>query len=658
VEKFNCTPNPLIENSLKLIDVKTVKPDFCDQIDIKIDEKVCLKKCKRDCIQEYFNILSNSELLKGQNSVFMRLGSRNVPIFQYKFESQYTFVTFISNIGGIMSLWFGFAITDIYIIIKKIMIFIKIFLAQYLFNYLDLLIETLRKIRVLKFIVRVITIFKKFIDRLDKYDIKLIVKFLCIPLFFYQVIEMTQIYLYFSTNVNAELVPIMKDEIISVRKFPALTVCHEKTFSSLFYVVIFKTFEQFLVKSRQDSSYLQKFSWNKDIEEKIESRNYTSELLNIVLKSLKKLDSNKYKDILEFIVNSIVFGKNDKSLGKYSTTIDEMKFFSNHFNCFVNINQTFNCSEISEIVPSFSFLGDCNTFLFKMRAKFGSNNELRFTDNENILLLTKPYLFPYDYIVNRIYIHSSELMPSLSNYDWTRHSNDDIEFSEYNFKKLEYPYDTDCRIYKNKSQAECLNDCYIRIQNESNDCIQNDEFLILFNITTNGLEPDMQFCLNDSNFKNNSFFGDQLKFCNKECPVSCEEQIFIVESSRDRLTAEGDDDLSLRKLNLNFYKSYYIDINYSPNMLFLQYIIGVANLMSLWHGIDFTLIRDTFFRFIVKFLMWTKIEIIINQIFETLMDNSFLRIFVIILSTNFKSMVKNLKVCFHRNNILSKSFLL
>jgi hypothetical protein len=148
-----------------------------------------------------------------------------------------------------MSLWFGFAITDIYIIIKKIMIFIKIFLAQYLFNYLDLLIETLRKIRVLKFIVRVITIFKKFIDRLDKYDIKLIVKFLCIPLFFYQVIEMTQIYLYFSTNVNAELVPIMKDEIISVRKFPALTVCHEKTFSSLFYVVIFKTFEQFLVKT-------------------------------------------------------------------------------------------------------------------------------------------------------------------------------------------------------------------------------------------------------------------------------------------------------------------------------------------------------------------------------------------------------------------------
>jgi hypothetical protein len=243
-------------------------------------------------------------------------------------------------------------------------------------------------------------------------------------------------------------------------------------------------------------------------------------------------------------------------------------------------------------------------------------------------------------------------MPSVSHYDWINsqlisHINDDIEFSEYNFKKLEYPYDTYCRIYEKKTRAECLNDCYIRIQNESNNCILNDEFLILFNITTNGLEPNMQFCLNDSNFKNNSFFGNQSKFCKKECPVSCEEQIFIVESSRDRLTAEGDDDLSLRKLNLNFYKSYYIDINYSPNMLFLQYIIGVANLMSLWHGIDFTLIRDTFFRFIVKFLMWTKIEIIINQIFETLMDNSFLRIFAIILSINFKWMVKNLKVCFH-----------
>ncbi len=91
-------------------------------------------------------------------------------------------------------------------------------------------------------------------------------------------------------------------------------------------------------------------------------------------------------------------------------------------------------------------------------------------------------------------------------------------------------------------------------------------------------------------------------------------KLFIVESLRTQNAME-DIDRSFKKVNLNFYKSYYIDINYSPNMLFMQYIISVANLMSLWHGIDFKLIRDTFFRFIVKLLMWTKIEIINNEIF-------------------------------------------
>ncbi len=38
------------------------------------------------------------------------------------------------------------------------------FLAQYLFNYLDSLLEKLRKIKILKFIASVITIFKEFMN--------------------------------------------------------------------------------------------------------------------------------------------------------------------------------------------------------------------------------------------------------------------------------------------------------------------------------------------------------------------------------------------------------------------------------------------------------------------------------------------------------------
>jgi hypothetical protein len=242
-------------------------------------------------------------------------------------------------------------------------------------------------------------------------------------------------------------------------------------------------------------------------------------------------------------------------------------------------------------------------------------------------------------------------MASLSYYDWINtdqaiiNSFIETKFSEYNFKKLEYPYDTDCKMYANKSRTECLNECYIREQIKSQNCINNEKFLIMFKINANGLEPDIQFCLNEHNLKNDSFLANEMIFCSKECPVSCEEQLFIVESSNPlKLRVDTELKKSIRKLNLTTYKSYYINIIHSPNILFMQYIIGVANLISLWHGLDFTTIMDQILSFIHKLLMKTEIEIIINRIVEIFMDYSLLRNFINILLRSFKSMAKNLQV--------------
>ncbi len=630
-----------------MIDFKTVKLDFCDQNDIQVNRKVCVKECKRDCTEEYFNPFKTQSFGTEKKKNIIRFEARNLPIFQYKFEPQYSFVQFISNIGGILSLWYGISVSDIYVIIKKILIYIQIYLTQYLFNYLDSLIETLTKIRILKFIVKVIIIFKKFIDRLDKYNIKLFVRFLCIPYFVYQVIEITQIYLYFSTNVNVELKPIINDELISVQRLPALTVCYESDLNNVFDGDK-QFFDQIISKSKQNISENQKFWWSEDSESMLKINSSVDPFLRSKLSFLhfRETFPNEYKKMFEFIINYMKFGKRDKSPEKYSTNSDEMNFFSNYFNCFVKINQTFNCSEISERVLSFSFLGKCNTYLFDLRNKFGLSHEFRSLNNENIISSAQPITFMVfkNYFSNKFYIHSSESMASLSYYD--RINSDPIfsinaEFSEYNFKKLEYPYDTDCRKYGNKSRTECLNECYIREQIKSQNCIKNEEFLIMFKINANGLEPDIQFCLNEHNLKNNSFLANQMIFCSNECPVSCKEQLFIVESSNQKFDSK---ETKIRKLNLNIYKNNYIDINYSPNMLFMQYIIGVANLISLWHGLDFTTIMNQIFSYILKLLMKTEIEIIINRIVEILMDYSLLRNFIAILSRTFKSMVKNLQV--------------
>jgi hypothetical protein len=632
-------------NSLSLIDVKSLKLNFCFNADIEVDRRECAIKCKRDCIEENYHTFSVSNdllsLLSGRNKTIIRFESRNIPFFQYKFEAQYSFVKFISNIGGILSLWFGFAISDIYIIIKKMMIFIKIISAQYLFKYLDYMIKILRKIKVLNSVSKVIKIFKQFIKQLDKYNIRLLVKFLCIPYFFYQVIEITQVYLYFATKVNVELNPILNDGLISMRRLPALTVCHESNLKE-FLSNDKELLDMIILKSRQNISDHQRISWNEEIESMIELSINKKYKLSFTLKFYKKSYPKKYRQILEFMINYMKFSNNNKFLEKYPT-ISEMEFFSNHFECYIKTNETLNCDEISQIVPSFSFLGKCNTFQFKSKNKFESNLVLRLTNNKNLLSLNRDF-FGNSYMKSQYYIHSFESKPSLSYYDWINSDfsiySYETEFREYNFKRLEFPYDTNCRIYQNETQSECLNECYIREQISTKKCINKEEFSIMFNINTDRVKPDIPFCSSEQKSENYSFLN-RIKFCSKECQVSCEEQLFIVEHLLNIFNTKN---LKYNVENLNFHKSYYTDIIHSPDMLFTQYIIGVANLLSLWHGIYFTSIVDMFFNLFVKLIMKTKIDLIFEKIIQVLMNSSFVRIFVIILLKTLRSTVKSLQV--------------
>jgi hypothetical protein len=255
---------------------------------------------------------------------------------------------------------------------------------------------------------------------------------------------------------------------------------------------------------------------------------------------------------------------------------EELDFFSNHFKCYLGINQTINCSHISEIVSSFSYLGKCNTFLFKLDKIFDFENELQIKNETNLITMRATELKPvkYEYLLNKLFIHPSDSLPSLSTCDWNDSDfiiQSNVLFDEYVFKKLEPPYDTDCRIYKEKTRAECLNECFIRYQVMSKKCLNNEEFLMLFNIDVNQTESDIPFCR--PNEKQN-YSLDSLNICYKEYKVSYEEQILIIEF----LSQKMDNSYTV---DLDFFRNYYMSIIYTPNMLFMQYIIGVVNLMSL-----------------------------------------------------------------------------
>jgi hypothetical protein len=85
-------------------------------------------------------------------------------------------------------------------------------------------------------------------------------------------------------------------------------------------------------------------------------------------------------------------------------------------------------------------------------------------------------------------------------------------------------------------------------------------------------------------------------------------------------------------------------MNYAPNMLFVQFIIKVANLINLWHGIDFALIRDKLFELIALFVINTKISQLFDALSQLLMSSVNTRVFVAFWIKAFRLIVGNSKV--------------
>jgi hypothetical protein len=565
--------------------------------------------------------------------------SRNLPVFRYILEPKYSFVNYISNIGGIISLWFGLAVIDLSIIMRRIIILLKIYYYHYLMT--DYLLEALKKTKIFEFFTKILELVGKLLYRLKYYNWKLWLQIVCIPCLLYQIFEITQTYLNFATNVNVELIPILDNNFISMQRIPAITICHENNLKDIFFNRNLKNFDRMIqdVISKLKDKNVDK-DLNLEIETKIQLNNNQKILLFKYQTIFKGYFPNKYKKILELMIKYLENDNYGNSLIiNNSSLFEEMEFYSNQFDCYLRINQSLNCDEFSKIEPTFSYLGKCNSYLLKSSDSFGLKSKTQLRNRENLIGFITPRLFRGEYMRNVFYIHSSDSMPSLSYNDWFRVQSIFKAgfFNEYFFKKLEPPYDTNCRKYVNKTRADCLNDCFIKFQNSSKICINDEQFFITFKIDKIGFKPNISFGNCDENSRKQNTSINLIKICSKQCPVSCEEQIFIFEKQFIGVF------LTLNTF-FNFYKNYYTSIIYAPNMLFVEYIIKVANLMSLWHGIDFTSIRDKFFDLINLFLTKSKIFHIFDGVLQLLMSSDKTRLFVLVWIKAFRLIVGNSKV--------------
>ena len=276
---------------------------------------------------------------------------------------------------------------------------------------------------------------------------------------------------------------------------------------------------------------------------------------------------------------------NNKSVYYLQSIIDEINYFSAHFMCILNTNPMNFCSNLTQILKSYSYLGKCQTYLYKTNEYY--NNMKNYLDNSYLYQLSRlNVLFSYDnalyHLTNKFYIHSQKSLPLLhSDYYYftdmseTLSNGFTIKISKSNFQKLPKPYETNCFDYENSTQFECLNDCYINGYIKEFNCIPNQNNLITFQFIGRHTVPNNTFCINEDNKKVQNTYNILLKKCNIICPDSCDHDQF--ESNYE--------ELDFNKNNIRYYKTYlreshYIIILHSPKMTMIQLMINVINLSA------------------------------------------------------------------------------
>src|SRR6202012_5266212 len=94
---------------------------ICDNNNSKeysVDKNYCTKKCVKNCHKIYYSLELEDNTYSAQNDSKIRIEYKMSEEFHYKSDKKYSFVGFMSNIGGIIGLWFGMSFIDTSVLIR------------------------------------------------------------------------------------------------------------------------------------------------------------------------------------------------------------------------------------------------------------------------------------------------------------------------------------------------------------------------------------------------------------------------------------------------------------------------------------------------------------------------------------------------------------
>jgi hypothetical protein len=399
----------------------------------------CEKLCKRDCYEDYYKNLNGIPIDSSiANSLSVQINARNLPIYEYSAIPKYSFILYMTSVGGLLSLWLGISALDLRAVVEILIgtlknIIMKVvwicFVSEYFYNFGPFILQ----------IVHYLNFFKKLYLK----KITIILSLIC---FIYQLIVLTLEFTEFKTTIYVEF--LIRDPNFSF--IPAYSFCNQLNTDSI-------------------------------------------DLMKINLNSSNNNDRRRLKAEFPEMINGLNI--QERNISKYIILVkNEMP---SRYRC-VTYDENEFCVEKNATIISISNLGVCYTIspLRSPNLAFELDKMQRYMRNFTNSIYYLGYL---KLIVNDglLLIHDPNQVPSLTFTDSAQ-----FDFFTTKVERLPPPYDSNCFDYKNsktfKSRGQCDNDCVYKKILKKYDCIPRGSVNVLTlydNMTLNST-----FCV-DNNFE-------------------------------------------------------------------------------------------------------------------------------------------------------------
>jgi hypothetical protein len=507
----------------------------------RIDDYIhlrCSRRCHMNCMTDYYEFTYQSKTIyplpesrtRPSPISTIRIQSANSPIYEYVLNPKLSFFNYASNLGGIISMWFGVAVIDLHKLFKRLLFILiqitrNVKLIEYLRRYLKIFLAY-------NCILLFSSKFYSFLVKLRGINWKFLIKILCLICFIQQSIKMTLEYLSFKTELSVE----MKNHLINgvLESLPALTIC------GLGMEAL--AVGEIIIKTPIGGEHLEKQFRTNTICTNNKDLNCTINPYAFLELAENQTTVSDYLKAKEFWYEKVF------CQSRYLSSDSTEKWESDR-----EFIETYR--EIDRCYTCFSNLNNANAaILNKGVVEFRIWKQVR----RNIV----------------IFIHDPNHLPSLPNSKITPILNMGqlVVYDKIRLNRLPAPYETDCDHYDGpiKSQAQCFNqlieELYLRKK-----CLPkiSDKLTYIVdksNLTNYGHE----FCVNVTiDYDENILM--------KKCKKACKEYLFFVWQTAN---------IHEFRTECETVNKYFISFNFVPKLGFVNYLVNLGGLLGLWHGIS------------------------------------------------------------------------